>query len=71
MANLGVLMFEGKGTLQDFVEGHKLMTLAASAGLTGAIEVRDRLGARMTPDQINAANAAAETDWAERLGGAE
>ena len=70
MANLGVLTFEGKGVLQDFVEGYGWLTLAASGGSPGAIDLRDRLGERMTPEQINAANALAETRWAE-IGGTE
>ena len=63
MANLGLLHFEGRGALQDFVEGYKWMTLAAVSGIPGVIESRDRLAGRMTPAQINEANAAADAAW--------
>ncbi len=66
MANLGILTFEGKGALQDYVEGYKLLTLAATSGHPGAIAARDQLVGRMTRDQINAANTAAEVEWAAR-----
>lgn len=68
MANLGVLTFEGKGVLQDFVDGYVWLTLASTGGVPGTIELRDRLASRMTPDQINAANAVAETRWVEMRG---
>lgn len=71
MANLGILTFEGKGALQDYIEGYTLLTLAASTGHPGALAARDRLVARMTPDQINAANVAAEARWAAQQVGAQ
>ena len=66
MANLGILMFEGRGALQDYVAGYMWLSLAATSGFPGAAETRDELARRMTPDQINAANAAAEQAWADR-----
>jgi len=63
MANLGLMMFDGRGVLQDYVEGYKWLSLAAVGGLPGAAAARDRLADRMTPDQINAANAAAAAAW--------
>lgn len=66
MANLGIMMFQGRGVLQDYVEGYKWLSLAATSGLPGAAEARDELAARMTPDQINAANTLAEAEWAKR-----
>ncbi len=63
MANLGLMMFEGRGVLQDYVEGYKWLSLAAISGLPGTEALRDRLAARMTPAQINAANALAQEVW--------
>ncbi|WP_425052244.1 tetratricopeptide repeat protein [Psychromarinibacter sp. S121] len=67
MANLGILMFEGRGVLQDYVAGYKWLSLAATAGLPGAAAARDELARLLTPDQINAANAAAEQAWSARV----
>ena len=64
MANLGILSFQGKGTLQDFVEAYKWLTLASASGLGGAIELRDQLATRMTADQITKANVIAQEHWA-------
>jgi len=60
MANLGLLNFEGKGVLQDYVEGYKWLTLAALNGPPGVAAIRDGLARRMTVEQINAANVLAE-----------
>jgi len=68
MANLGVLSFKGHGVLQDYVEGYKWLTLAAGAGLPGAIDLRDRLASRMTAEQINTANERAQAEWVAMTG---
>lgn len=65
MANLGIMIFEGRGVLQDYVEGYKWLSLAAVGGLPGAVRMRDALAERMTPGQINAANALAEREWTD------
>ena len=68
MANYGLMKFQGRGVLQDFVEGHAWLTVAASLGLKEALEVRDRFGAALTAEQLNAAQARAEVIWQETTG---
>ncbi|MEL7115718.1 MAG: tetratricopeptide repeat protein, partial [Pseudomonadota bacterium] len=63
MANLGILMFEGRGILQNYTEGYAWLTVAVSMGLTDALDLRDRLGATMTVGQLNAAERRAEEIW--------
>ncbi len=57
MRNLGLLYFEGRGVPQDYVLGRMWLTLAAQAGQTDATELIEVLGAAMTPEQINEAQA--------------
>ena len=71
MVNFGILSFQGKGTLQDFVEGYKWLTLASASGMGGVIDLRDQLAVRMTHEQINEANIIAELEWAEILNNAQ
>ena len=71
MANLGLMMFDGRGVLQDFTEGYAWLTIAASSGLPDVVDMRDGLAASMTIDQINAAQAMAEKLWNEIQGGPE
>jgi uncharacterized protein len=54
---LGLMYAEGEGVPQDYVLAHKWSNLAASAAAPGkdraeAINQRDRIAARMTPQQI-------------------
>ncbi|MGD2084276.1 MAG: peptidoglycan-binding protein [Chromatiales bacterium] len=49
---LGYAYALGEDVVQDFVEAHKWLNLAAAAGEPRAAEARDRLAERMTPDQI-------------------
>lgn len=49
---LGRMYADGKGVVQDYVAAHRLLNLAAAAGLDGASAARDELAARMTPDQV-------------------
>lgn len=65
MANLGLLHFEGKGALQDYVEGYKWLTLAAVGGQPAIAAARDAVAGRMTAAQINTANELAGTAWQE------
>ena len=67
-AALGERHAAGSGVLQDFVEAHKWLNLAA-ARLTGeparkAAAMRDALGAKMTPEQVSEAQARARA-WIE------
>ena len=55
MLELGRLYRQGLGVVQDYVEAHKWLNLAASRGESSALEERDALAAQMTPEQIAAA----------------
>ena len=55
MLALGRLYVQGLGVIQDYVEGHKWLNLAASRGELAAMHERDALAAKMTPQQIAAA----------------
>lgn len=68
MANYGLMMFEGRGVLQDFVEGYAWMTVAVSMGLPGALESRDKLAQVMTVKQINQAQGLSERLWQDITG---
>ena len=59
MLALGRLFAKGLGAPQDYVEAHKWFNLAASRGEEAAVEERDALTARMTPDQVTEAQARA------------
>ncbi len=69
MANLGILTFQGRGVLQDYIEGYSWLTVAAAAGLEGAIDVRDSFAANMTTEQLNEANELAQDRWNALTGG--
>ena len=52
MLELGRLYRQGLGVVQDYVEAHKWLNLAASRGEAAALEERDALAAQMTPEQV-------------------
>ena len=52
MLALGRLHLQGLGVIQDYVEAHKWLNLAASRGEAAALAERDALAAKMTPAQI-------------------
>ena len=52
MLELGRLYRQGLGVVQDYVEAHKWLNLAASQGEAAALEERDALAAQMTPEQV-------------------
>ena len=62
MLELGRLYRQGLGVVQDYVEAHKWLNLAASGGEAAALEERDALAAQMTPEQIATAQQKA-ADW--------
>ena len=49
---LGRMYARGEGVLQDFVEGHKWLNLAASRGNREARTERDRISRSMTSSQL-------------------
>ena len=51
-AFLGGKYAAGEGVLQDFMKAHAWMNLAAAQGDKEAAQDRDRLAARMTPEQM-------------------
>ena len=59
MLEIGRAYQQGRGVLQDYVEAHKWLNLAAGRGVQGALEERDALSAGMTlDDQAKAQNLA-------------
>ena len=52
MYALGRLYLQGLGVLQDYVEAHKWLNLAASRGEAAALAERDALAEKMTPAQV-------------------
>ena len=55
----------GRGQKQDYVTAHKWLNLAAAAGQTEAISVRDVLAQLMTPEEIARAQTLAR-EWEPR-----
>ena len=51
MLALGRLYVQGLGVLQDYVEAHKWLNLAASRGEAAALKERDALAEKMTPEE--------------------
>ncbi|MEE8141682.1 MAG: sel1 repeat family protein, partial [Planctomycetota bacterium] len=51
-SNLGFMYSEGQGVLQDYVQAHMWVNLAAVQGKESYWESRDKLAERMTPAQI-------------------
>ena len=60
MLALGRMYRRGLGVLQDYVEAHKWLNLAASRGEAAAVDERDALAERMTPAQVAEAQALAQ-----------
>ena len=71
MLALGRRYAQGLGVVQDYEEAHKWLDLAASLGEAAAVEERDALAARMTPQQVATAQerAAAWRPGANRAAG--
>lgn len=62
MLELGRLYRTGLGTPQDYVLAHMWFNLAAGQGETAALKERDALAAKMTPQQVAAAQERAR-EW--------
>ena len=62
---LGKMYYEGRGVLQDYVEAHMWLNLAASKNHYLAREKRDEVARRMTEDQIADAQRQAR-EWFNR-----
>ncbi len=67
--NLGVLFAEGKGVLQDYVEGHKWFNLAAAGGDPRAAQKRRVITSLMAPAQVAEAQKMAREWKASAPGG--
>ena len=52
MLALGRLNVQGLGVLQDYVQAHVWFNLAASRGVAAALEEREAVAAKMTPEQV-------------------
>ena len=61
MLALGRRYAQGLGVVQDYEETHKWLDLAASRGEAAAVEERDALAARMTPQQVATTSSAPVT----------
>ena len=59
MLAIGRAYLQGLGVLQDYVEAHKWLNLAASRGVQEALKERDALSAEMTEDERAEAQALA------------
>jgi uncharacterized protein len=49
---VGILYAKGQGVPQDYVQAYKWFELSAARGNNASVENRDRVAARMTPEQI-------------------
>ncbi len=58
--NLAVSYSLGKGVLQDYLQAHMWMNLAAVSGYKDAPKARDVIAAKMTSQQIGKAQAMAK-----------
>ena len=63
--NMGILAVRGVGTPQSLEEGYKWFAVVAASGDQDAAAKRDEVGRAMTADQLERAQAAAET-WRAR-----
>ena len=52
---LGYMYYEGKGVLQDYVSAHMLWNISGSNGNKGAMNNRNIVEKKMTPQQIEKA----------------
>lgn len=52
MLALGRLHVQGLGVLQDYVQAHLWFNLAASRGKAAALQEREAIAAKMTPEQV-------------------
>jgi hypothetical protein len=64
-SNLGVLYAFGQGVPQDYVQAHMWLNLATAQGLPAAAKNRDIVSAKMTPTQLEKAQALAAA-WRPR-----
>jgi len=58
--NLGVMYGKGDGVLQDYIRAHMWFNIAAANGNDNARENRDIVAKKMTPEQIEKAQALAK-----------
>ena len=66
--SIGDMYLAGEGVAQDFVEAHRWFSLSAVAGNQDAINARDVVAARMTPEQIAEAHRRAR-EWKPKTSG--
>lgn len=63
MANLGLAHVQGRGVIQDYLQGQVWLALAQAAGQDGIAPVLQALEQIMPPAQVIAAQQAAEARW--------
>jgi peptidoglycan hydrolase-like protein with peptidoglycan-binding domain len=66
---VGRMYKDGRGVLQDYVQAHKWLNLAAAAGQPQAASLRDETARLMTPQQLAEAQSLA-AQWQPRSGAA-
>ena len=69
MLALGRMYVQGLGVPQDYIEAHKWFSLAASRGEAAAVQARDALAEKMTPQQVATAQERALA-WHSEVSGA-
>ena len=62
--NLGLMYDSGKGVIQDYIEAYAWINVAGANGLD-VTKVRSLISKKMTPDQIDKAQARSKVIWAE------
>jgi len=67
--NLGVLYATGWGVPQDVIEAHLWLSMAAAQGNKMAAQEHDRVGMKMTPDEIAEAQRLAQQCQTQELKG--
>lgn len=63
MANLGLAHVQGRGVIQDYLQGRVWLALAQAAGVTATTPLLQALEQIMPPAQVRAAQEAAEARW--------
>ncbi len=61
---LGVMYANGRGVSRDYVEAYKWLNIAGTQNNVKAVEGRDAVARRMTPDQVEAAQNFAREEFA-------
>ena len=50
--NLGVMYYNGQGVPQDYIQAHMWLNLSAAQGNKVAVQNRDLIASKMSPEQV-------------------